>query len=372
MELCAQIQNPTRQHGKLVIRIFRSIMLTLRDIYKSYNTNQPVLKGVNLTVARGEILCLLGPSGCGKTTLLRLVAGLEQPDRGEVLLDGEDLTRVPVHQRNFGFMFQEFALFPHRSVAENISFGLRMAGANKTEIALRVEEMLQLVNLPGYGNRSIFELSGGERQRVALARSLAPHPRLLLLDEPLGSLDRALREELMNDLRVILKKIGQTVLFVTHDQQEALAIADRVAVMNQGLIEQIDQPQQIYQHPANSFVARFLGFQNLLPAQVNEENRQVAQTVIGDLPLPVPAQPGHYTLLIRPTALRLGENGGRGDFLQGRIESLAYRGETTRLELSFPGSGLETTLVFNAPAAFNFQIGDQIRLSLQPEQLQLF
>ncbi|MFN8445770.1 MAG: ABC transporter ATP-binding protein [Caldilineaceae bacterium] len=346
-------------------------MLTLRDLYKSYSANQPVLKGVDLTVERGEIVCLLGPSGCGKTTLLRLVAGLESADRGEILMDGKDLTQVPVHQRNFGFMFQEFALFPHRNVAENIGFGLRMAGANKAEIATRVEEMLELVNLGGYGKRSIFELSGGERQRVALARSLAPHPHLLLLDEPLGSLDRALREELMNDLRVILKKIDQTVLFVTHDQQEALAIADRIAIMNQGLIEQIDQPQQIYQHPANAFVARFLGFQNLLPARVSEEKREVAQTTIGDLPLPAPVQPGHYTLLIRPTALRVGESGRQGDAPRGKIESLSYRGEATRLELSFPDTGLETNLIFSVPSTFSFHVGDQIRLSLQPDQLQL-
>ena len=346
-------------------------MLTLRNIYKSYGTNQPVLKGVDLTVVRGEIVCLLGPSGCGKTTLLRVVAGLEAPDSGEVLVEGENLAGVPVHLRNFGFMFQEFALFPHRNVAENIAFGLRMAGASKADQAARVEEMLQLVNLPGYGRRSIFELSGGERQRVALARSLAPHPRLLLLDEPLGSLDRALREELMNDLRAILKEIGQTVLFVTHDQQEALAIADRIAVMNQGVIEQIDRPQALYQQPANAFVAHFLGFQNLIPAHVRPDSPTVAQTAVGALPLSEAATAGDYTLLIRPTALRVADDGTQNAPLRAKIENLSYRGEQTLVTMAFPGTHLEAPLLFNVASNFHFQVGDELPIWLHPAQLQL-
>ena len=183
-------------------------MLEVIDLHKAYVPAMPVLAGITLTVAAGEIVCLLGPSGCGKTTLLRVIAGLEQAERGSVRIAGDDLAHIPVHKRNFGFMFQDFALFPHRTVGENVAFGLRMAGQNPAQIATRVAEMLALVNLHGYETRSVFALSGGERQRVALARSLAPNPRLIMLDEPLGSLDRSLREELMSELRAILKRVG--------------------------------------------------------------------------------------------------------------------------------------------------------------------
>ncbi|MEZ4869244.1 MAG: ABC transporter ATP-binding protein [Caldilineaceae bacterium] len=281
-------------------------MLKLQGLDKSYDANTPVLHNIELTVARGEILCLLGPSGCGKTTLLRIVAGLEQPDQGTLTLNGQDLTSIPVHQRNFGLMFQEFALFPHRTVAENIAFGLRMAGATKVQIARRVEEVLKLVDLEGYGSRTIFALSGGERQRVALARSLAPNPRLLMLDEPLGSLDRRLRDELMTELRAILKEVGVTALYVTHDQQEAFALGDRVAVMQAGRIEQIGAPQQLYYKPANRFVARFLGFSNLLPIRTVEQPALLT-TAGGKWHLPHLATaiiPDHeQQLLIRPDAV---------------------------------------------------------------------
>lgn len=374
-------------------------MLTIRNIYKSYEADQLVLNGVDLSVAAGEIVCLLGPSGCGKTTLLRVVAGLEKPDRGEIWLDGENLAGIPVHKRNFGFMFQEYALFPHRTVAQNIAFGLRMAHKSTAEITQRVVDVLDLVNLPGYGKRTIFELSGGERQRVALARSLAPNPRLLLLDEPLGSLDRALREELMSDLRLILKRIGQTVIFVTHDQQEALAIADRVTVMNQGQIEQIDTAQQLYQQPANPFVARFLGFQNLLPASVQPNTPMIAHTTIGGLPLAQPAKPGNYTLLIRPQALQLAvqttnEAGSEVDSEKEddqadtllQVESVSFRGDHTRIEVgvaeNWSAKGTppkdspienknEMKLIFSVSSRFQITIGNKLPARFDPAQLLL-
>ena len=261
--------------------------LQVVEVHKHYNGTH-ALRGVNLEVASGEIVCLLGPSGCGKTTLLRIVAGLEQPDQGHVYFAGRDLATVPVHQRGFGLMFQDFALFPHLTVAENVAFGLRMAGWPAREAAARVEEMLALVNLSGYGKRTVFEISGGERQRVALARSLAPRPALLMLDEPLGSLDRALREELVEELRQILKSMGMTALYVTHDQDEALALGDRIVIMNAGRIEQVGPPQVIYTHPASDFVARFLGFSNLLPATVTEAEPGLAMTPLGPFPLAEP------------------------------------------------------------------------------------
>jgi thiamine transport system ATP-binding protein len=209
-------------------------MLELRTISKRFAPDKQVLSAVDLAVPVGSIFALLGPSGCGKTTLLRVVAGLEQADAGGVWFGGEDVTAVPVHQRRFGLMFQEYALFPHMSVAQNIAFGLEMARLPRAQAAARVDELLDLVDLRGYADRSVERLSGGEQQRVALARTLAPQPRLLLLDEPLANLDRQLREELVGDLRAILSRVGVTTLVVTHDQQEAFVLADQLAVMNAG------------------------------------------------------------------------------------------------------------------------------------------
>ncbi len=235
----------------------------------------------------GEIVCLLGPSGCGKTTLLRIIAGLETADRGQVTFDGRPLNDVAVHRRGFGLMFQDFALFPHKDVRANVAFGLRMQGLSKSQIERRVAEMLALVGLEGYGQRRVYDLSGGEQQRVALARSLAPGPRLLMLDEPLGSLDRALREELMNELRAILKGVGVTVLYVTHDQQEAFAVADRVLIMHSGRIVQQGSPQAVYHRPNSVWVARFLGLTNLVPGQVLAHDPLKLDTPLGYLSLAV-------------------------------------------------------------------------------------
>jgi ABC-type Fe3+/spermidine/putrescine transport system ATPase subunit len=315
-------------------------MLTVAQVEKAYTPGNPVLHGVSVEVADGEVVCLLGPSGCGKTTLLRIVAGLEQADRGQVLLDGRNLATAPVHQRQFGFMFQDFALFPHRTVAENVAFGLRMAGSPRPQISARVQEMLRLVNLEGYGERSIFALSGGERQRVALARSLAPHPRLLLLDEPLGSLDRTLRDELMNELRRILKAVHVTALYVTHDQQEAFAVADRLVVMRAGRIEQIGTPHAVYHNPANGFVARFLGLTNLLPVQHASTDPGAIVTPLGHWRLPaVQPPPDRTLLLIRPEAvqaLHVGAVQPAADgalTVTGVVRLLSFRGATYRLQV---------------------------------------
>jgi ABC-type Fe3+/spermidine/putrescine transport system ATPase subunit len=250
------------------------MLLEVLHVSKSY-PGLPVLEEASFGVAAGEIICLLGPSGCGKTTLLRIIAGLETPDTGQVIFDGRDLADTPVHQRNFGFMFQDYALFPHKDVFANVAFGPRMQGQSPAAIAAGVGEVLALVGLGGYDRRRVIELSGGEQQRVALARSLAARPRLLLLDEPLGALDRAMREQLMNDLRAILKRLGLTAVYVTHDQEEAFAIADRVLIMRArpesgqgGWIEQDNRPDLVYRYPATTYVARFLGFHNLVEGTV--------------------------------------------------------------------------------------------------------
>jgi thiamine transport system ATP-binding protein len=237
-------------------------MLAVRDLRVSFAGEQ-ALAGASLTVAAGETLALVGPSGCGKTTLLRVAAGLQAAAAGGVDLDGEDLTGVPPHRRRIGLMFQEHVLFPHRDVAGNVGFGLRMAGAGRAEIASRVRELLELVGLPGAERRSVRTLSGGEQQRVALARALAPAPRALLLDEPLGSLDGPLRDRLLEDLRALFDRLGLTVLYVTHDIGEAFALGRRVAVMKAGRVVQAATPDELWALPADAWVARFLGMRNV-------------------------------------------------------------------------------------------------------------
>ncbi|MFI1166668.1 ABC transporter ATP-binding protein [Streptomyces sp. NPDC020801] len=261
-----------------------------------------VLDAVGLQVAEHEIVCVLGPSGSGKSTLLRAVAGLQPLDRGRVLLDGRDQAGVPVHRREVGLMFQDHQLFPQRDVAGNVGFGLRMHGAPRSERAARVEELLELVGLPGAGSRAVAALSGGEQQRVALARALAPRPRLLMLDEPLGQLDRSLRERLVVELRQLFGRLGTTVLAVTHDQGEAFALADRVVVMRDGRIAQSGTPLEVWQRPADAFVARFLGFDNVVEARVDGE---AAVTPWGKVPVPDGAPRGTHTLLVRPAGVRL-------------------------------------------------------------------
>jgi ABC-type Fe3+/spermidine/putrescine transport system ATPase subunit len=275
-------------------------LLEVADVRKSYNAQTQAVRGVSLALEAGEILGLLGPSGCGKTTLLRIIAGLEQPDDGEVRFDGRRMNGLPPHERGFGMMFQDFALFPHKDVRANVAFGLRMRHRPAAEIDERVAEMLALVDLSGLEERAIDQLSGGEQQRVALARALAPGPRLLMLDEPLGALDRALRERLMLDVRAILKRVGMTALYVTHDQTEAFAVGDRVAVMNAGLIEQIGSPIEVHEHPATPFVAQFLGFRNLVPGLVAAEGD--VETAIGRFRPAgtLPPAGAAVTLLIKP------------------------------------------------------------------------
>ena len=308
-------------------------MLSIRGVTKRYN-HHPVLRGLDLDVARGELVCLLGPSGCGKTTLLRIVAGLETPDAGDVLVDGASILNVPVHNRDFGLMFQDFALFPHLNVAQNVAFGLRMRGLPEAQ---RIQEVLDLVGLSGFERRDVAQLSGGERQRVALARSLAPNPRLLMLDEPLGSLDAALRERLVIDLRDVIKQIGLTALYVTHDQREAFAIADRIALMNVGHFEQIDSPQALYRRPKTVFAAQFLGLNNIIPIERCDGSRAI--TPLGVFPLSNNAD----ALLLHPDGIAAAET----DELSGVVQEAVFQGDAYRVTLRHQGG---TLLTFKLPA----------------------
>jgi thiamine transport system ATP-binding protein len=274
-------------------------MLEVRGLTVSYGSHVAV-DDLDLTAADGEVLGILGPSGCGKSTLLRAIAGLEPPDRGTIRLDGILLDGLRPDQREVGLMFQDHALFPHRTVAENVGFGPRMRGWSAKEIAGRVRDALDLVDLAGTGGRPVTSLSGGEQQRVALARAVAAQPRLLMLDEPLGSLDRALRDRLLTDLPALLRNLGTTVLYVTHDQDEALALADRVAVMRAARIEQVALPDELWREPVNAFVARFLGLEHVFEAQVTNGT---AITPLGDLPVEAVDGPAQIALLL--DALRL-------------------------------------------------------------------
>ncbi len=297
-------------------------MLTVEGVDKSFSGRR-VLRNINLTVPAGSVTVLLGPSGCGKTTLLRVVAGLEIPESGRVLLRGDDLAGVPPHRRGMGMVFQDYALFPHMDVTQNVAFGLRMAGWDARRIARRVADALDWVGLAGFGSRETGALSGGEQQRIALARSLAPAPRLLLLDEPLGALDRALRERLLSELPGILAAAGQamgydagiTALYVTHDQTEAFALANQVVVIDQGAIVQSGAPQAVYDRPASEFVARFLGMGNILEATVRSLNPPRVDTAHG--PLAVPDLSGRdrgdrLPILLRPEAVRVAAQGPEG------------------------------------------------------------
>jgi len=335
----------------------------------------PVLYDVSFHTDEGEIVCLLGPSGCGKTTLLRIVAGLETADRGRMSFDGHPLDNVPVHHRGFGLMFQDYALFPHKDVVANVAFGLRMQALPQLQVEARVAEMLTLVGLAGYEHRRVYDLSGGEQQRVALARSLAPGPRLLMLDEPLGSLDRALREELMNELRAILKRVGVTAIYVTHDQQEAFAVADRVIIMDRGHIVQQGTPRAVYRHPASPWVAHFLGLTNLIPARVVSLDPLQVETPLGRFTLQEAesvATGQQVTLLIRPEAAHLvaGYPDEGSVLVEGMVRECSFRGSHYRLLIQHE-AGLDLVFKLIPNATHLPQPGEPVALALRSGAISL-
>ncbi|MDN3025171.1 ABC transporter ATP-binding protein [Streptomyces sp. S.PB5] len=312
-----------------------------------------VLDEVDLSVAEHEIVCVLGPSGSGKSTLLRVVAGLQHLDAGRVLLGGRDQAGVAAHQRGVGLMFQDHQLFPQRDVGGNVGFGLRMHGASKAEQAERVGELLALVGLPGAGRRAVASLSGGEQQRVALARALAPRPRLLMLDEPLGQLDRSLRERLVVELRELFGRLGTTVLAVTHDQGEAFALADRVVVMRDGRIAQSGTPLEVWQRPVDEFVARFLGFENVVEGVVGG---QAADTPWGKLPVPEGGAQGVRSVLVRPAGVRLV---GADEGLACTVAARTFKGTHVAVRLRPEGGGpvLEAACALREAPAVGERVG---------------
>ena len=311
------------------------------------------LDSVDLTIAAGETAAVLGPSGSGKSTLLRLIAGLDTPDAGTISWDGADLASVPVHARRFGLMFQDYALFPHRDIAGNVGFGLRMAGWSRSEVESRVVEVLELVGLPGTGSRRIDQLSGGEAQRVALARTLAPAPRLIMLDEPLGSLDRSLRERLIVELGEIFERVGSTVIYVTHDQEEAFTIADRVAVLRNGQLVQAATPEDLWAEPAGMFVSDFLGFTNRFSATVVDGLADLGWVEV-ELDLP----DGLYAVVLRPDALVADPTGP----IETTVISSIFRGDHY-LARTRTSTGAELSV----PIPTRPHQGETLALRLQPE-----
>jgi len=337
---------------------------------------------LDLDIARGEFFTLLGPSGCGKTTTLRVVAGFEDPSDGRVLIDGEDVAGLPAHRRPTNTVFQSYALFPHLSVGDNVGFGLRRKGVDKGEIERRVAEELERVGLPTEANRRPNQLSGGQQQRVALARAIVNRPRVLLLDEPLGALDLKLRKELQLELKRIQREVGITFVYVTHDQEEALTMSDRMAVMNHGQIEQIDSPEAVYERPTTTFVAGFIGVSNLMPGTVSAASNGRASVRL-DSGVEVEADRNGLArgerchAVVRPEKLRITrpeEDNGGDPRVDGTVESSVFLGTATQIVVRLEGDVRMTVLVPNASEAERSRLpggGAPVRLSWAPEHVHL-
>jgi putative spermidine/putrescine transport system ATP-binding protein/spermidine/putrescine transport system ATP-binding protein len=345
--------------------------VVLAGVRKSYGAVEAV-RGVSLEIPRGAFFALLGPSGCGKTTTLRLIAGFEQPSQGEVYIRGARVTAIPPFKRDFAMVFQNFALFPHLSVARNVAFGLRMRRIPRAEREERVREALALVKLGGFEARYPKQLSGGQQQRVALARAIVVRPAVLLLDEPLGALDKNLREAMQVELRELQRRLGITTVFVTHDQEEALTMSDQVAVMKDGVIEQLGPPREVYERPRTEFVAGFLGVSNLVDGRVLACANGMAtiDSAWGRLEVPATGREAGEAvrLALRPERVRIlrGEEAGG---LQARLREVVYRGSVLHLFLESGGAGLVAFLPNASPDAVSWKPGDLLRWTWQAGSL---
>jgi thiamine transport system ATP-binding protein len=329
-------------------------MLRVRNVGVRFGDLEAVA-GFDLDVEAGEVVALMGPSGCGKSTLLRVIAGLQEPDSGTVEWDRHDLSGVPAHRRGIGLMFQDYALFPHLDVGGNVGFGLRMAGLDRGNIAIRVREVLALVGLDGYQKRPIAELSGGEQQRVALARTLAPEPQLVMLDEPIGALDRTLRDRLMMEMSGLFETLGIGVLYVTHDQQEAFAVADRIAVMRAGKLIQVSTPEELWRRPRSGFVARFIGLENVFAGNV-----VAGRLDLGWVEIPIAgAGDGTAEIVIPPEALHV----DRAGQISGLVRSVNYRGGAYRIRVRCGEDHVEFD------TSRHVAVGESVQFTVDPRRM---
>jgi putative spermidine/putrescine transport system ATP-binding protein len=345
--------------------------LSIQSVKKSFG-DLTVVQDFSLDVGTGEFVSFLGPSGCGKTTVLRMVAGFEEPTAGSVVIAGKDVTRLKPNQRNIGMVFQAYALFPNLTVAQNIGFGLKVAGMPKADSDKRVAEMLELIKLPQFGDRYPYQLSGGQQQRVALARAIAPKPKLLLLDEPLSALDAKVRVSLRDEIRAIQKELGITTVFVTHDQEEALSISDRIVVMYGGKAEQVGTPFEIYNRPSTKFVANFVGTLNVLEGTVTDASLGKVKVGAGEVVLKGKLNGSKagdtLSLALRPEAISLGRQPGRDATLGGEISEVSFLGSVIRVRV---GLGKEAVSLdtFNSPASPPPTVGEKAEISFSPDDV---
>ena len=340
--------------------------LDLTHLVKTFGANR-VVKDFSLGIDKGEFVSLLGPSGCGKTTVLRMVAGFEGPSSGSITIDGQEVTALRPNQRRIGMVFQAYALFPNLNVAQNVAFGLKVAGVGREETEARVTEMLRLIGLPDKGASYPFQLSGGQQQRVALARALAPRPRVLLLDEPLSALDAKVRVSLRNEIRAIQRDLGITTIFVTHDQEEALSISDRVVVMNGGIAEQVGTPFQVYNQPATRFVANFVGTLNTFEATVDTPATGAVR--LGGVPVTLGRAVragGTIGLALRPEAVHLGRGPGREVILPATVREVHFMGSVIRIKAEAAGTTVSLD-TFNRPDTPPPAVGQATEISLSAQ-----
>jgi spermidine/putrescine transport system ATP-binding protein len=359
-------------------RAVPAIELTgVEKAYHIHGETVAAVRGIDLEIAQGEFFSLLGPSGCGKTTTMRVIAGFEEPTAGRVHLHGQDVTGVPANRRDVNMVFQSYALFPHMNVYENVAFGLRRRGVPKAEIGERVGDMLGIVDLAGREKRRPAELSGGQQQRVALARALVNRPRALLLDEPLGALVLKLRQAMQVELKRIQREVGITFVYVTHDQGEALTMSDRIAVMNEGLIEQLGTPREIYEYPASRFVAGFIGTSNLLGGEIAEAGRGTAVISYGtDGRIEVPVRDGltvaageRLELTVRPEKIGIGPDRPADDLcgVRGTVTEVVYLGTSTNYSVTTAAGADVVVFLQNATSADDIAArGDSVWLSWDP------
>jgi putative spermidine/putrescine transport system ATP-binding protein len=343
-------------------------------VTKTYDGSTRAVDAVDMSIREGEFFSLLGPSGCGKTTTLRMIAGFETPTKGTIAVGGADVTRVPAHKRDMGMVFQNYALFPHRSVGENVAFGLRMRGIDRATIARKVVDALAQVELVGYEDRRPGQLSGGQQQRVALARAIVIKPRVLLCDEPLGALDKKLRQAMQFELKQLQRKLGLTMVFVTHDQEEALAMSDRIAVMNAGKVEQIGTPSDIYDQPSTRFVADFIGDTNLFRGEViRDAGGKCVLQVDQGLSIELAAQPqkmGPMSIALRPEKINMGTPAAQiGHRLAGIVESANFQGGSVLYRIETAGGRRLLAQQPNNGSHELFQAGAAVALRWKPSDI---